>query len=145
MAINASGPSGECRATRSERRTWRNMRATFLWALVFVASFLAGKVIFQNAAWAPEPPLAWGLSALPLIPGALAFRAFLRFFREADEMIREIYVEGLLYGVAAVMVFWGAIQLPEHVWLARVRADVVVLVMLGGFFFGVIRADRRRQ
>lgn len=145
MTINASGSSAECRATSSERRTWRNTRATFLWALVFVASFLAGKVVFENAAWAPDPPLAWVLSALPLIPGALAFRAFLRFFREADEMIREIYVEGLLYGVAAVMVFWGAIQLPEHVWLAKVRADTVITVLLGGFCFGIIRAGRRRK
>jgi len=136
---------GDRAATSHERRSVRNINVCFYWTLLFAATFLVGRQVFKYADWAPEGPLGWGLSMVPLIPGVLAFRAFLNFIREADEMIRQIFVEGLLFGVGVVMVFWGAIQLPEHVWLPKIKADIVVLVMLLGFCFGILRARWRRK
>jgi hypothetical protein len=145
MASKVSDQTCASQPTTGERRSWRNIKACFWWTVLFVATFLIGGRIFEYADWAPEGPLAWGLSLVPIVPGTLAFLAFKRFFREADEMIREIYAEGMLFGVGAVLVFWGAIQLPEHVWLPKVRADIVVAVMLFGFCAGLIRANWRRK
>lgn len=145
MAINAADQPCASPPTAGERRSWRNIKACFWWAVLFTVTFVVGGQVFKYAAWAPEGPLAWGLSLVPVIPGAMAFRAFLKFFREADEMIRAIYAEGMLFAVATVMVFFGAIQLPEHVWLAKVRAETVVMVMLIGFFVGILRANWRRR
>jgi hypothetical protein len=131
--------------TAGERRSWRNIKACFWWTALFVATFLIGGRIFKYADWAPEGPLAWGLSLIPIVPGTIAFLAFLRFYREADEMIREIYAEGMVFGAGAVLVFWGAIQLPEHVWLGKVDANTIILVLLSGFCVGILRANWRRK
>lgn len=143
--MSTSDRSGECSATSTERRSQRAINACFYWTLLFAVTFIAGGQVFKYADWAPESPLARGLSMVPLIPGVMAFRAFLTFMREADEMIRQIFVEGLLFGVGVVIVFWGAIQLPEQVWLPKVKADIVVLVMVLGFCFGTLRAQWRRR
>jgi hypothetical protein len=97
------------------------------------------------ADWAPEGDLAIALSFVPVIPGLLAFRAFVRFLRSGDEMFRAVLIEGLVFGFGLTMVFWGAIQLPEHVWLDKVPADWVVSVLLLGTSFGVVRAQWRRK
>jgi hypothetical protein len=127
------------RRMRGKRNRW------LLWLLVFTATFLVEGRIFRFADWAPQGPLAWALSLLPLVPGALAFRAFVGFFREADEMVRAMLTEGLLFGFAVTMIFWGAIQVPEHVWLPKVKADILMSVLLLGFTVGMARAQWRRK
>ena len=132
-----------CSGTQHGRRTRRNSRVFALWMFIFSASFVIGGWIFKHADWAPEGPVAWVISLLPLIPGVIAFRAYLKYFREADELMRKIMIEGLLFGFGAVMVFWGAIQLPEHVWLPKIHANLVISVMMLAWSFGTIRATRR--
>lgn len=131
-------------ATSNERRTIRNSRHFVFWTVVFTASFLGGKWLFVRGGWEPQGLPGIAFSLLPLIPGLLAMRAYLRFFRETDEMMREIQTEGVLFAFAATVVFWGAIQLPEHVWLPKVKADIVMAFMLLSFAFGVCRASLRR-
>lgn len=126
-----------------DQRSRRNGIALAAWAISFALSFNVGRWFFQNVGWAPVGPVAWVISLLPLIPGFLAFRAYLRFFRESDELVRKIVVEGLLFGVGLGMVLWGAIQLPEHVWLPKVSADKVVSVILLGTVIGTFRASRK--
>ena len=140
----ASNPSC-AQPTARERRVRRNSRTFTIWIFVFTASFVAGKWILRDAAWAPDGVLAIGLSLVPLIPGAIAFRAFLQYVREADEMLREILVEGLVFGFGVTMVLWGAIQLPEHVWLPKFKADWVMAVLLLATSYGIMRAHWRRR
>lgn len=132
-------------ATSSERRIRRAQRVWLVWMIVFTGTFLVGGWIFKQAGWAPQGNLAIVLSLVPLIPGVMALRAFIRFVRAADEMIREILIEGLVLGFGAVMVFWGAIQLPEHVWLPTIKASHLMSVLLFGCSFGVVRALWRRK
>jgi hypothetical protein len=44
-----------------------------------VAATWACTAIFQNVAWAPTGPVAWGVSLLPILPGFVAFQAYLKF------------------------------------------------------------------
>ncbi|WP_305097658.1 hypothetical protein [Croceibacterium aestuarii] len=131
--------------TARERRLRRNGWIFNAWLFAFAATFLIGGRVFRYADSAPEGPPAIALSLLPLLPSAFAFHAFLRFVREADEMIRAVLVEGLMFGFATVMVFWGAIQLPEHVWLPKVSADLLMGVLLVATGFGGILAQWRRK
>jgi len=144
MIAHTDGSAGRS-FTSNERRTRRNGRAWLLWLLPFTATFVVGGRIFRYADWAPDGTAAVVLSFVPLLPGAMAFRAFLRFAREADEMLRDTLIEGLLFGFALAMIFWGAIQLPEHVWLPKMSADATMAVLLLGTWIGIVRAQWRRK
>ena len=129
--------------SRRDRRTNRNGIAFAVWVCLFGASFTAGHWLLGATGWTPEGALAIGYSLLPVLPGLMAFRAYLKLFREADELMRKVLIEGLLFGVGAVMLFWGAIQLPEHVWMHKVSADTVISVMMIAWSLGTIWAAWR--
>ena len=131
--------------TSRDRRTRRNSLVFTFWLLLFAGSFLAGHWLLRYLDWTPEGAIGIGYSLLPLIPGLLAFRAYLKLFREADEMLRKTLVEGIVFGFGAVMLFWGTIQLPEHVWLPKVKADLVIAVMMIAWSVGTIRASWRMR
>jgi len=116
-----------------------------MWTFLFTASFLGGDWILEATEWKPEGAVGIAYSLIPVIPGLLAFRAYLKLYREADEMMREVQTEGILFGFGTVVLFWGAIQLPEHIWLPRVKADILIAVMLLSFSVGIIRAQGRRM
>jgi MFS family permease len=129
--------------SQRDRRTVRNAIVFTIWIFLFSVSFLAGHWLLDAAGWKPEGAVGVAYSLLPVIPGLIAFRAYLKLFREADELMRKVLVEGVLYGFGAVMLFWGAIQLPEHVWLSKVKADTVITVMMIAWSLGTIFASWR--
>lgn len=131
--------------TGTERRQMRNGRSFALWMAVFMVSFIGLRPVYGMTGWDADSALAFGLSLIPLVPGVLGFRAFMRLYRESDEMQREMLTEGIITGAALSMIFWGAVQLPEHIWLAKVKADMMMSVMCLGFSIGVVRARRRRS
>ena len=141
--MSARDKTSHWRPSRRDRRTNRNGIVFAVWICLFGASFLGGHWLLRATGWMPEGALGVGYSLLPLIPGLIAFRAYLRLFREADELIRKVLIEGPLFGVGAVMLFWGAIQLPEHVWLHKVPADTVISVMMIAWSAGTIWAAWR--
>ena len=57
--------------------------------------------------------------------------------------MRKIQVDGVVFAFGAVMLFWGVIQLPEHVWLHKVSADMVASVMLIAWSLGTVLASWR--
>lgn len=137
--------ASETAEPKSERRYRRNSLTFNLWAGAFAASFLGGRWLIALTDWTPEGASGVAYSLLPVVPGFFAARAFLRLFHGADEMMRQILTEGLLFGFGATVIFWGAIQLPEHIWLEKVSADIVISFLMGGFLVGAIRAQWRRQ
>ena len=143
MDTDRSTAAQDWTPTTSERRSLKNGRNCAIWAFVFAASFLAGRYIFVDRGLFPEGALGIALSLLPMIPGWLAFSAFLKLYRESDEILRKTLTEGLIFGMGVAVIFWGAIQLPEHVWLTKISADKLMAVMLFAFSFGVIRATWR--
>ena len=131
--------------TSKELRMRRNGIAFAVWVILFGASFTAGHW-FSDSTDLPLTGLAGvAYSLLPLVPGFMAFRAYLRFYREADEMMRKIQTDAIAFAFGVVVLFWGAIQLPEHVWLPKVKADLVMSVMLVSFSLSMIVGSIRRS
>lgn len=82
-------------------------RTATRWMVLWAVSFLAAILVlgpFPGGA-AATPVWAWGLVLLPIVPGAFALRAYIRYLREGDELIRKIHVEAAVvgFGVASVM------------------------------------------
>ena len=88
-----------------DRRATRNSIVFAIWICLFAAAFLVGHWLLDATGWKPEGAVGVGFSLLPLIPGLVAFRAYLKLFREADEMMRKIHLEALAtaFGVAFVV------------------------------------------
>lgn len=130
-------------ATSRDRHTQRNSRLFTLWAFLFAASLMGGHWLLTALDWRPQGPLGVVYSLAPLVPGLMAFRAYLKFFHEADELRRRIVVEGVLFAFGAVLLFWGAVQLPQHIWLPPIKADWLISGMMFGWVIGMILAARR--
>jgi len=143
MLSNTADPTARREPTTLERRWMRNGREFAIWTFVFAASFLAGHWIASRTDWIPDGVGGVAISLIPIVPGLLAFRSFMTLFREADELMHKILVEGILFGFGAVILFWGAIQLPEHIWLPKVSADIVMAVMMLSWALGGMLAIRR--
>lgn len=107
------------------------------WALCFVGATAVLTFIELSA------PLSWLVVAVPLVPGFLALRAYLRFLREADELLRKIHLEGLGFGagtaLAVGMTFLMIIPLgASAVWGLTLTLTALAL----GYSFSVVRATR---
>lgn len=61
---------------------------SFVWAVCFIGATATLKFM------QPPMPLALAVVAVPLAPGFFAVRAYLRFLRDADELLRKIHLEG---------------------------------------------------
>ena len=143
MIVSRNDPASA--PTSVERLHRRRSRAWAMWLCLFLVSFLLGRGIFRESGLAADSTLAIAFSLLPLIPGVMTMRAFIRLFRDTDEMIREVLTEGLLFGFGTGVFLWGAVQLPEHVWLPKIGVDIVFAAMMAGFSIGIVRAQRRRK
>lgn len=125
---------------RSEHRSWRacilgttqtdrrnNLRFMvwcFLWAVAFVGAGLAQRQLGLDGA------VAWIVAFLPALPAIGALAAYLRFLREADEMVRAIQLQALAWGFGAGVVVVIGVQLPEYPGAPVLRASNVLLAMM---------------
>lgn len=90
-------------------------------------------------------PLGYGIAFLPIIPSAFALWAFLRFFRDMDELQRRIQLEAVAFSFLAtsfITLTWAFLQnagLPRFdvSWVAP------LLIMLWGIGTGI--AKRRYE
>ena len=81
--------SGLCERDRTNLEKFN--RWFLLFALVFVLA-----VIFlgpTDGGLGQTPPWRFVLAILPLLPGYFASRAYLKFLKEADELIRNVHYE----------------------------------------------------
>jgi hypothetical protein len=143
MESETASPADACRQTSIERRMMHNGIVFTLWILLFGACFLAGHWAVARTDWVPHGAGGVAFSLIPMIPGLLAFCAYLRLLREADELVRKVFVEGTLFAFGATMLVWGAIQLPEHLWLSKIKADLMMSVMMLSWTLGTLLAARR--
>lgn len=124
--------------TQADRRN--NLRFTVLslaWAVVYVGVAMTQRFL------APPAPWSWIVAFLPAIPAILAVAAYLKFLREADEMVRTIQLQGLAYGFATGVLVRVGMQLPMELNRALARTDFVLTAMMLGWAAGVVIATRR--
>lgn len=134
----------QCSPTSHERRVWGLLKAWGWWAAAFMLLSLGGMTAAALLGDVFTGSWAIGFSLLPIIPGFFAVKGFLKFYREADELTRGFFAEGMVCGFGALVVFWGITWLPEQVWLPKLPMAAGVCVMMTGFCIGIIRAERKR-
>lgn len=83
------------------------------WMLVWMALWIAARFLMEGWAPARSGPLAWGLIAATTLPGVMALRAYMRFVREADELLRKIQLEALALAFGVGVLFMMAWRLVE--------------------------------
>lgn len=132
-------------ATSTDRR---NGRILNVWLAIWMAVYLASTWLLKNHGEDSLPIAAGGLLATALfaIP---AYRAYLRFLREADEMTRMIQVKAMAIGFAAGVLASFLDQFLERVVALGPRLGVLdffnnpLMVMILAFTFASWTLQRR--
>ena len=72
-----------------------NLKKFSRWFLLFALAFVLAAIFLGPIDGGLErtPPWHFVLAILPLVPGYFAARAYLKFLREADELIRNVHYE----------------------------------------------------
>ncbi len=125
--------------TKTDRR---NQYRFLAWCLAWAVSFVAATWILRPAPGV-EGAGAWALAIGPSLLGAGALLAYLRFLRQADELLRRIQLEGLALGFAVGLIFTLGYQLLERVGAPSLPAGVTAVVMLVAWAGGEIAATMR--
>ncbi|MEZ5317829.1 MAG: hypothetical protein R2752_10550 [Vicinamibacterales bacterium] len=118
----------------SRRANWRLLA----WTSTFVAaSFgLRGGVI-------PEGGWAYLIIAASTALGVWALMGYVRFIREADELLRKIQLEALGVGFGAAMLGSFTLALVERASGWSFDAGDLLLVMVIGYMAGIVTGMRR--
>jgi hypothetical protein len=113
-----------------------NDKRTTAWAFAWVVSLALARlpVAFD---WVP-PVLGWLLAALCIAVGAQFVRSYLRMVREADELLREVQLEGLSVGFGAGLIcgFTSLVFVQPSPWLAL----AILMAMTLGYVVTVLKA-----
>jgi hypothetical protein len=113
----------------------RNIRAIWIWTLIWGASFAAATIALERF---PQlsAPFAWLLAMAPFVLGVPTVRVYLRFFREADEFMRKVQFEGIALGFGAGFVFCIGYHVLEQVGAPELPMMAALLPMSFGWAIG---------
>lgn len=120
----------------------RNLGRFNLWMMSWAVSWVAGLVVLRSA-WAGNPALRWGAVALPVAMALAAILAYLRFLRDADELLRKIHLEGMAYGFGVAFVLSTAAPLVERAGAPPLPGSVLWALMVVGWAIGQLVGRRR--
>lgn len=90
-----------------------------------------------------EGSLALGALLIPMLLLALTFRAYLRFLRNLDEMLRRVQLEGAALGFAIAIALCCGYALLQSVGAPPPGIDAGIVVLSAGWAFGIVLAGRR--
>lgn len=130
---------------RDMRNLLRFAGLFFLWAVSHEAvSYIQTHVEMSMT-------LAWILAFVPALFGVLAILAYLKFLREADEMVRRIHLTGMAVGFGAGIFVWLGLQMPlppgtpdkEMLFTLHLHKALIFLAMIVGWVAGQSIATRR--
>jgi hypothetical protein len=91
----------------------QNLRRYGGWLLGWLVLWIGVRLAMEGWPPAQRGPLAWALIAVATVPGIFAIAAYVRFVREADELLRKIQLEALAlaFGVGALfMTGWRLVE-----------------------------------
>lgn len=91
------------------RRDLRNSLGVMIWTLLWGAAY-TGTLQAIKAGLA-KGAVTWVLVSLTAFTGLMAIRAYVRFVREADEMVQKVYIDALAFGFAVGAVFVAASEI----------------------------------
>ncbi|HEX7153552.1 MAG TPA: hypothetical protein VF618_18840 [Thermoanaerobaculia bacterium] len=120
-----------------------NIRHFYLWLLAAAAAFVAATLLFDGR-FLSGPP-AWALAATVIVLLLFTLRAYLRFLRAADELLRKIHVEALALAFGAGFIFMTGWRLFERLGAFKLDVNDPVLVMMLFFALGLWLGTRRYE
>ena len=123
-------------------RDRRNARHANYWLFGWMASFV-GAIFAMKYGVLPEGVATWAVIAASTAIGLVAIRAFVRFIRDADELLRKIQLEALALGFGAGFVANFTLALVERVREQPFEIGDVFLIMVVFYVIGVITGTRR--
>lgn len=127
--------------TAADRKNlWRVQIWGGLWAVVFVAS---SQLLKRWPELVPGIALRAGLVALTTVLGVVMVLAFVRFLREADELVRRIHLEALAVSFGATVVITTSWRLVERLGAPKGDISDALLPMMAVWMIAQIVATRR--
>ncbi len=126
----------------STPRDQSNMRRVLWTYLAWTMSFAAGSQLLKRGI-VGDGPLAWALTALPIVVAGFVLAAYARFLREADEMQRMIHLEGMAVGFGGGFLGVSCWRVLEHAGLSSPDIGDATLLLAVSFALGIVRATMR--
>jgi hypothetical protein len=125
-------------STPRDRRNFRRVNLTlFAWAVAFLGA--TALLRFE----AIEGAAAWLVAVPTFLMGLPSIRQYVHFLREADELLRQVSIEGLAVGFGAGFVFMTTWRLLERAGAPQLHVDDGLLVMIAFWVLGQWFAVRR--
>jgi hypothetical protein len=119
-----------------------NVRIFSAWVVAWTFSFGIATVLLGKHV-VTALPAAVAVAVLPTLLGIATVRAFLRFLREADELVRKIQMEALGWGFGAGAIFALGYRLFERIGAPRLDVAAPFIVMMAATAVGQYVGRRR--
>jgi predicted membrane-bound spermidine synthase len=128
--------------TESDRR---NQYRFLLWTAAWAVSFLGATWLLRASDVGLDGWTVWTVAIAPNVLAVVAGATYVRFLREADELIRKIQLEALAIGFAAALFIGIGYTLLEHAGAPEVGVGDLTVVMMVAFALGqLIGLERYR-
>ena len=138
--IGSRGWWASCQGSRPHDR--RNAQAFTWWLFAWMATFVgASMALSRNLV-----PPGWATYMVALFPnllGAWAVFAYVKYIREADELLRKIQMEGLAWGFGAGWLFMVGYRLLERAGAPKLDISDGLMVMAVVYSVAIVAAARR--
>ncbi len=112
------------------------------WALAWAIAFV-GASWFLRSDPAISAGAAWIVAVAPNLLALGVVVVYLRFLRNADELVRRIQLEGLAVGFGVGVVLSMGYQLLERAGAPELSFSDLAAIMMFAFVIGVVRANRQ--
>jgi len=123
-------------------RDSRNLSFFSIWTMAATTTFVVGTIIIKTRV-VDSKALMWVLAVLTLVLSLAAFRRYLLFLRNADELLRRIQLEGLALGFGAGAVFMLCYRLFERLGAPKLDSSDPFVVMAAFWIIGLYSGLRR--
>jgi hypothetical protein len=121
----------------------KNYRTFNIWLMVSMFTFAAVTIVLDvDRALVSGAPAA-ALVAITIVFLTVAVAMYLRFIREADELLRKIHIDGLAAGFGAGAIFMLGYRLCERIGAPKLDVDDGFLVMMLFWALGQYLGYRR--
>ncbi len=118
-----------CGQTRTEQR---NLRAVWIWSLIWGASFLAVAASLPHL----RGSFAWLPALLPAVLSIPVLLSYVRFIREADEFMRKVQLDGIAIGFATGSLFCMGYYMLELVGAPSLPIVIAAVPLVLGWAIG---------
>jgi len=123
-----------------------NLEKFSRWFLLFGLAFVLAVVFLgpTDGGLEQTPPWRFVLAILPLLPGYFASRAYLKFLREADELIRNVHYEAASKSFILVILLGFVYSLASQVFGEWEDAGAILWVIASAAYQVNYRRTWRR-